>query len=109
MLDGSSWVRNSAVISSRGSTQKIGAGRPAPGVLALRSQHLVGAGVQDDREAEPEADAVEAGLGEQRPTERLEVGVAGQVVAGHVVDRPRAEQPDAVELAAGSSIWVKRR
>ena len=54
------------------------AGGAAPRVLAFGPQHLVRSGIEDHREAEPEADPVEARLGEQRTAVGLEVGVAGR-------------------------------
>ena len=60
---------NTTLMSSTGSTQKNGARRAAPPEVAVRADHLVGCGIVGDREAEPEADAVEGGLGEQRAAE----------------------------------------
>src|SRR4030095_16844226 len=50
-----------------------GAGRAAPGELAGAGQDLVGDRVEQDREPEAVADPVEGGLGEQPPSQRLEV------------------------------------
>src|SRR6266511_5076724 len=69
-----------------------GAGRATPGELADAGRDLVHHRVMDHREAEPEADALERRLGEQRPPERLEVGAARQVVSAHVADRAGAQQ-----------------
>src|SRR5262249_13844911 len=46
------------------------------------------------------SDAIERGLGKERPTERLQVYAARQVIACHVSDRPAPEQPHPVELAS---------
>ena len=89
VLDGSSWVRNSAVMSSTGSTQNAVLAAPPQPNSPTRARHLGLHRVDRDREAEPEADAVERRLGEQRPAERGEVGAAGQVVARHVAHRAR--------------------
>jgi hypothetical protein len=77
-----------------------GAGEPAPGELALVREHLACRRIHHNRHAEPEPDAPVRRLGEDRPAERLQVEIAGQVVAGHVRDGVRAQQPGAVELAA---------
>src|SRR3712207_7874269 len=42
-------------------------------------------------------------LGEDRPAERLQVQAAGQVVAGHVRDGARAQQPDRKSTRLNSS------
>src|SRR5690348_1569608 len=76
-----------------------GAGRAAPGQLAGRAGDLARGRVDDDGEAEAEADPAERRLGVQRAAEGLQVLVARQVVAAHIADRARAEEPDAVEFA----------
>src|SRR5689334_8031387 len=76
-----------------------GAGCTAPGQLAGRAGDLTRRRVDDDGEAEAEADPAERGLGVQRAAEGLQVLVAGQVVAAHVADRARAAEPSAVEFA----------
>ena len=108
MLDGSSWVRNTAVMSSTGSTQNAVLAAPPHDELADRDSTLSAAGSCTHREAEPETDAVEGGLGEERPAEGLEVDTAGEVVQRHVAHRAGPEQPHAVELAAAAQHLVNR-
>src|SRR4051812_49498359 len=73
--------------------------RAAPGELPRRARVAGGHRVLDDAEAEPEPDAVERGLREQRAAELLEVPAAGQLVGGHQLERARAEDAGAFELA----------
>src|SRR3954447_26735449 len=60
------------------------AGRAAPGDLALGGEHLRGCRVLEDREPQPEPVAAELRLRERsdRARERLQLGVAGEMVAG---------------------------
>src|ERR1700689_1410984 len=67
-----------------------GARGPAPGDLPGGTDHLARHRVEDDGEAETEADPAERGLGVERAAERLEVLATGQVIAGHVADGARA-------------------
>ena len=99
MLDGSSWVKNSAVIRSAGSTQNAVLAAPPQAYSPLVESTLFFAGIVDDREAEAEADAVEGRLREERAAELLEVDAARKVVARHVANGAAAEQSDPVELA----------
>ena len=94
--------------SSRGSTQNAVLAAPPQASSPRERRTLLATGSSTDGEAEPEADAGERGLGEQRPPEGLQVGAAREVVGGHVVDGARAEQADAVELAAPAQQLAKR-
>ncbi|MCW2704456.1 MAG: hypothetical protein JWQ37_2451 [Blastococcus sp.] len=67
--------------------------RAAPAVVALACDDAVARGVDDHRESQPEAHPAQRRLGEQRPAEGLQVLVPGQVVADHVRDGARPEQP----------------
>ena len=82
VLDGSNWVKNRAVRSSSGAHPEGRAVRPAPAELALPAEHLAGRGIGDHREAQPEADPIEGGLGEQAPTKVLQVGAPRRAGCG---------------------------
>jgi hypothetical protein len=109
VLDGSSWVMNVTVRSSTGSTQNAVLAAPPHPKSPTDPGDLRRHRVDGDRADEPEADAVEGGLAEQRAAERGEVGVPGQVVRGRVLDGARRQQAHPVELAARRSISAKRR
>ncbi len=113
-VEGSSWVKNSTVSSSAGSTQNVRARRPAPAVLAHAGGHLARRRVDDDRKAEPEADS--------RPRPVLRSGCRtgpcpppradGCASCTTTVRLPR--MPHAVELAVtqqhlGEPVVVRRR
>ncbi len=74
-----------------GATPVVGAGG---GGVAGRDR------IEHDREAQPESDAFEDGLGEATGVDGIDVGATGQVVAGHVGHGSRAQEPGAVQLAA---------
>src|SRR6185312_4118132 len=98
VLEGSSWVKNMAVSSSAGSTQKaVLAAPPQANSPALDSAFAFTA---QHREAEPEPEAVERHLREQRPPIGFQIHVAGKVVARHQRDGAGAEQPHPIQLAA---------
>ena len=97
---GSSWVMNTTVRSRTRVDPVERARRAAPAVIADAAGHLGLHRVDGDAHAEPEADAVERRLAEQRPPEGREVGPAREVVGRHVVDRPGREEAHTVELAA---------
>jgi hypothetical protein len=102
VLDGISWVMKMAVSCSAGSTQKKVLAAPPQASSPGLDRTLLADRVEQDREPEAVADPVEGGLGEQPPPERLEIGPAGQVVAGHVGQGAAAEQARPVQLAPGS-------
>src|SRR5262245_35353596 len=74
------------------------AGGAAPGKLPSRADHLARHWVDDHGEPQAEADPAERELGIERPAERVQIEAARKMVAGHVADRSRAQQPDTVQL-----------
>src|SRR5262245_1004454 len=74
-----------------------GARSAAPGELTCAAGHPALDRIDGHADAQPEADAVERRLGEQRASEGREVDAVGKVVAGHVLDRARSEDAHAVE------------
>src|SRR6185503_15243548 len=100
VLEGSSWVKNMAVSSSAGSTQKaVLAAPPQANSPALDSVLAFTASFSTEKPS-PKTEAVERHLREQRPPIGFEVHVTGKVISRHQRDGAGAEQPHPIQLAS---------
>ena len=99
-------MKNMTVISSAGSTQKRVLAAPPQPYSPFDARPCRATGLSTTEKPSPKPVPSKGVSAEHAPAEALQVGAAGQLVAGHVVDGAGPEQPHAVQLAPRPrSIW----